>query len=57
MAVTHKTKAARASARRQARSSKPAASGKDAIALLEADHREVDGMFEQFETLAPVSGV
>jgi hypothetical protein len=51
MAVTHQTKAARASARRQARSSRPAVSRKDAIALLEADHREVDAMFEQYETL------
>ena len=51
MAVTHQTKAARASARSQARSSKPAVAGKDAIALLEADHREVDAFFEQYETL------
>jgi hemerythrin superfamily protein len=51
MAVSQKTKMARASARGQARSTKPAANAADAIALLEADHREVDGFFEQYEGL------
>jgi hemerythrin superfamily protein len=50
MATTRKTKAAKA----QARASKPkpgpsVAAPQDAIALLEADHREVDGLFDQFE--------
>ena len=51
MAVTRKTKSSRATARRQARSRKPAPDRKDAIALLEADHREVDGWFEAYEDL------
>jgi hemerythrin superfamily protein len=51
MAVTKKTKAARKSARYQARSSKTPAAGKDAIALLEADHREVEGYFDAYEGL------
>jgi hemerythrin superfamily protein len=51
MAVTQKTKAARASARSHARSTKAAGGGKDAIALLEADHREVEGFFEKYEKL------
>jgi hemerythrin superfamily protein len=51
MAVTQKTKSVRASEREQARSLKAVAAGKDAIALLEADHREVDGWFETYEDL------
>jgi hypothetical protein len=51
MAITQKTKAARAHARSQARPSKSAPAGRDAIAQLEADHREVDGYFEQYEAL------
>jgi hemerythrin superfamily protein len=46
MATTAKTKATKAAARK----SRPTAKvGTDAIALLEADHREVDGYFDQFE--------
>jgi hypothetical protein len=52
MAITKKTKAARAKAHGQASPSKPTANGKDAIALLEADHREVDGLFHKYEGLA-----
>ena len=51
MATRQQTKTARAHARSQARRSKSAPGGKDAIALLEADHREVDGYFEQYEAL------
>ncbi|HEY2707073.1 MAG TPA: hypothetical protein VGI95_03390 [Caulobacteraceae bacterium] len=51
MATTKKTKAAKASER----ASKPKAGSKansptDAIALLEADHREVEALFERYET-------
>ena len=49
MAVTQETKAARA--RSRARSTKQAVDGKDALALLKADHREVEGLFEQYESL------
>jgi hemerythrin superfamily protein len=47
MATTAKTKATKAAAR----ASRPAAAkgATDAIALLEADHREVDGYFDDFE--------
>jgi hemerythrin superfamily protein len=50
MATTAKTKATKAAARQ----AKPAAytGGTDAIALLEADHREVDGYFDAFEASA-----
>jgi hemerythrin superfamily protein len=52
MATTAKTKSAKAQARASASQPVRAASGStDAIALLEADHREVDGYFEQYETL------
>ena len=52
MAATKQTKAARAAARASQRASKPAASSaKDAIALLEADHRQVDGWFDDYEAL------
>ena len=50
MATTRKTKAARKTER--ASRPKPAAAragAADAIALLEADHREVEGLFERFE--------
>ena len=47
MATTAKTKAAKAAARK---TRKPANSGAtDAIALLEADHREVEDYFDAFE--------
>ena len=61
MAKTSKSRAARAqkkdtAARAQkkdtagrARKTDTAARTQDAIALLKADHREVEGMFEQFE--------
>jgi len=49
MAATKKTKAARRS-ERAATPPKAASPGKDAISLLEADHREVEGYFDQFES-------
>lgn len=51
MATTAKTKAAKATARAANRKPTPKGEAVDAIALLEADHREVDGYFEQYETL------
>ncbi len=51
MAVTAKTKATRAQSRASASKSAPATGPQDAIALLEADHREVDGYFEAYEAL------
>ena len=48
MATTAKTKATKAAARKQRAPSSPAGAT-DAIALLEADHREVDGYFDAFE--------
>ena len=52
MAVTAKTKAARANARASAdRKPKSAHPAQDAITLLENDHRQVDGYFEQYEGL------
>lgn len=47
MATTAKTKASKAAARKSRPHSTPTAG--DAIALLIADHREVDGWFEDFE--------
>jgi hemerythrin superfamily protein len=49
MAVTTKTKAKRAELRAAAPRK---TSGADAISLLEADHQEVDGYFQQYETLS-----
>ena len=46
MATTAKTKAAKAAVRK---SRAPGKTGADAIALLEADHREVDRYFDAFE--------
>ena len=53
MATTKKTKARRAAERAAAKPSAhpEAARPQDAIGLLEADHREVDGMFEKYEAL------
>lgn len=51
MAKTAKTKAANAKVRADTPKPKPGASASDALALLEADHREVDGYFEQYEKL------
>ena len=51
MAATKKTKAARAAARTAQRPSKPDSAAQDAIALLEADHRQVDGWFDDYEAL------
>ncbi|AYV48535.1 hemerythrin [Caulobacter flavus] len=52
MATTAKTKAKQKTARAARKSARPPSSAvQDAIALLEADHREVDGYFEQYETL------
>jgi hypothetical protein len=51
VAATKNTKAARAAARATQRSAKPTSTGQDAIALLEADHREVDGWFHAYEDL------
>jgi hemerythrin superfamily protein len=48
MATTAKTKAAQAAARK-GRSAPALGASTDAIALLEADHREVDGYFDDFE--------
>jgi hemerythrin superfamily protein len=50
MATTRKTKAEKSADRASIREAKPAAEGTDAIALLEADHREVDRLFDQFES-------
>src|ERR1700677_2373727 len=47
MATTAKTKATKAAARKVQRP--PDVGATDAIALLEADHREVDGYFDAFE--------
>lgn len=52
MAKTSKTKAAAAKARAAISKPRSAGASGDAIALLEADHREVDGLFEQYETLS-----
>ena len=50
MATSKKTKAAKASARAASRKPAPAAGdAQDAIALLEADHREVEALFDQYE--------
>jgi hemerythrin superfamily protein len=49
MATTRKTKAAKADARAAQPKPRAAASPVDAIALLESDHREVEGLFEQYE--------
>ncbi|MBV9509311.1 MAG: hemerythrin domain-containing protein [Caulobacteraceae bacterium] len=50
MATTQKTKAARASARAsKAKTVASTAGAPDAIALLEADHREVEALFDKFE--------
>lgn len=48
MATTAKTKAAKAAARKALPAASPGGST-DAIALLEADHREVAGYFDDFE--------
>jgi hemerythrin superfamily protein len=42
-------KASRPSAPKQKRAFKPRAHASDAISLLKSDHREVDGLFSQFE--------
>lgn len=55
MAATKKTKAARAVVRTSKRESASPAAGRDAIALLEADHREVDGWFDAYERLDDAS--
>ena len=52
MAATKKTKAARSAAREAGRASKPAPTAPDAIALLTADHRQVDAWFDDYEALA-----
>lgn len=49
MATTQKTKAEKSAARATKHKAKPASSKADAIALLEADHREVETLFDQFE--------
>ncbi len=50
MATTKKTKAAKAAARATSRQPKPAlGDAPDAIALLEADHREIEDLFDQYE--------
>ena len=51
MAATKKTKAARAAARATQRSAEPASTAQDAIALLEADHRQVEGWFDDYQAL------
>jgi hemerythrin superfamily protein len=50
MATTAKTKAAKAR-ERAAKPRSTTTAAQDAIGLLEADHREVDAYFEQYETL------
>ena len=50
MATTQKTKAAKAHARAATRKPREAAGDSpDAISLLEADHRQVEGLFDQYE--------
>lgn len=49
MATTQKTKAEKSAARATNRKGKLASGGRDAITLLEADHREVETLFDQFE--------
>jgi hemerythrin superfamily protein len=49
MATTRKTKAAKADARAAQPKPSAAATPVDAIALLETDHREVEGLFERYE--------
>jgi len=51
MAVTASTKVKRAQARASDTKKSSTPNSQDAIALLEADHREVDGYFEQYEAL------
>jgi hemerythrin superfamily protein len=51
MATTRKTKAKRSAERAASRTAKPDIRAQDAIGLLEADHREVDAMFDQYEGL------
>jgi hypothetical protein len=51
VAATKKTAASRAAARATQRNAKPTPTRQDAIALLEADHDEVDGWFDDYETL------
>jgi hemerythrin superfamily protein len=51
MATTAKTKARKAAERAAAPKPKAGAPPRDAIALLESDHREVDGYFDQYEKL------
>lgn len=52
MATTRETKAKRAGARAQKRQTPPPAATearRDAVALLEADHREVEALFDRFD--------
>jgi hypothetical protein len=50
MAATKKTKAAKANARAARPKPAPSPAGApDAVALLTADHREVDALFDQYE--------
>jgi hemerythrin superfamily protein len=50
MATTKKTKAAKASVRTSRPKPAPAPGGpQDAVSLLEADHREVEALFEEYE--------
>lgn len=49
MATTRQTKTEKSTARATKRQAKPASGGADAISLLEADHREVDSLFDQFD--------
>jgi hemerythrin superfamily protein len=49
MATTAKTKARNATTRAAAPKAAPAADAPDALSLLEADHREVDGYFDAYE--------
>jgi hemerythrin superfamily protein len=51
MATTKKTKTKRSAERAAARTAKRDVRPQDAIGLLEADHREVDAMFDQYESL------
>jgi hemerythrin superfamily protein len=51
MATTKKTKATKAGERAATRKARtPAVAAVDAITLLETDHREVEDLFDQFET-------
>jgi hemerythrin superfamily protein len=52
MPAAKKTAAKKAPAKKSSSSSRGSSSAGDAIALLKADHKEVDGLFKEYEELA-----